>query len=70
MTTQWLQNAREKHIINKVLKGWIASGKTFRDSTQDGYKTSIFFNHIQILNIRMCILYREKDSTTLHTSWY
>ena len=58
----------KKHIVNKVLKGWIAPWKTFRAALQEGYKTSIFYKHIQVLNALMYILYRERDATMLWTS--
>lgn len=50
MTTQWLNNAHAKHIVNKMLREWVALGKTFRYSSKDGYKASIFLKHIQSLN--------------------
>lgn len=53
MTAQWLNNECAKHVVNKVLKGWIAPGKTFRDPSKDGYKASIFFKHIHLLNALM-----------------
>lgn len=58
-----------KHVVNKVLRGLVASRNTFRDTSQYGYKESIFFKHIQVLKDLMCQLYGEKDATKLHTSW-
>ena len=69
MTIQWLQNASVKHIINKVIKGWIAPKKKFRATTHDGYKTLILFKHIHVLNVLMCKLYGEKYVMILCTSW-
>ena len=56
MTTQWLNNAQSKHNCNKILEGWVALGKTYRTTYQDGYKASIFLKHIQVLNVVMSLL--------------
>lgn len=69
MTTQWLNNAREKHNWNKILKGWETLGNTFRVASQEGYKASKFLKHIQILNALMCQLYGERDTIVLWIYW-
>ena len=69
MTTQWLDIVRVKNNWRKNLKGWVAPGKTFRETMQEGYKASTFLKHIEIMNALMCWLYGEKVSTILQISW-
>lgn len=69
MNSSWINNAHIKNSITKVLNGWMALNKAFYMLTQDVYKASIFHKPIQVLNTLLCILYGERDSTILRSSW-
>ena len=50
MNTQWLQNACAKHIVNKLLKGWIALEMHFKLS----HKMPIIHDLIQAYPSSKC----------------